>query len=279
MAFFARNLQYLETPQYLRKQLVPVHKDLKWVGLLAPLDAPHHLRKNEHLPYREGVVLQKGWPPPTENEKGCWVNCGLPEPVWLQGKDIASDVRVTVRLEVWWKTGLWKAVAVDLAVRQDPPEPEVETQTLRGRGRGRGLGRGRGRKEETQRGVAVEPSEPRTKCGLYWGFQTRLAKSLKAVFEECPFGTYDLTIGTSERGEVLGMGRLPKFQHLLLAFGGLGGFEEVIADKSSGYSTATDPASLFTRYVNVCPRQKSRTIRTEEALFIALATLNPLLLD
>ena len=26
MAFFARNLQYLETPQYLRKQLVPVHK-------------------------------------------------------------------------------------------------------------------------------------------------------------------------------------------------------------------------------------------------------------
>ena len=22
-------------------------------------------------------------------------------------------------------------------------------------------------------GVAVEPSEPRTKCGLYWGFQTR----------------------------------------------------------------------------------------------------------
>lgn len=49
-------------------------------------------------------------------------------------------------------TGLWKAVAVDLAVRQDPPEPEVETQTLRGRGRGRGLGRGRGRKEETQRG-------------------------------------------------------------------------------------------------------------------------------
>ena len=72
--------------------------------------------------------------------------------VLVTGKDIASDVRVTVRLEVWWKTGLWKAVAVDLAVRQDPPEPEVETQTLRGRGRGRGLGRGRGRKEETQRG-------------------------------------------------------------------------------------------------------------------------------
>ncbi|CAL1141925.1 unnamed protein product [Cladocopium goreaui] len=205
MAFFARNLQYLETPQYLRKQLVPVHKDLKWVGLLAPLDAPHHLRKHEHLPYREGVVLQKGWPAPTEDEKGCWVNCGLPEPVWLRGKEIASDVRVTVRLE-------------------DAEAASTTSGSLRGRGRGRG-GRGRG-SGEVQRGVAVEPSEPRTKSGLYWGFQTRLAKSLKAVFEECPFERYDLTIGTSERGEILGLGRLPKFQHLLVAFGGLGGFEE-----------------------------------------------------
>ncbi|CAL1141923.1 unnamed protein product [Cladocopium goreaui] len=240
MAFFARNLQYLETPQYLRKQLVPVHKDLKWVGLLAPLDAPHHLRKHEHLPYREGVVLQKGWPAPTEDEKGCWVNCGLPEPVWLRGKEIASDVRVTVRLE-------------------DAEAASTTSGSLRGRGRGRG-GRGRG-SGEVQRGVAVEPSEPRTKSGLYWGFQTRLAKSLKAVFEECPFERYDLTIGTSERGEILGLGRLPKFQHLLVAFGGLGGFEEVIADERSGYDAATDPASLFTRYVNICPRQKSRTIR------------------
>eukprot|EP00913_Durusdinium_trenchii_P020399 g19163.t1 len=186
------------------------------------------------------------WPPPTENEKGCWVNCGLSEPVWLEGKEIAGDVRVTVRLE------------------EDRAGPRLKRSGECG----------------TQRGVAVEPSEPRTKCGLYWGFQTRLAKSLKAVFEEqkggcisdiliswrfqlleCPFGRYDLTVGTSERGEALGFGRLPKFQHLLLAFGGLGGFEEVISDPVSGYEASTDPASLFTRYVNVCPRQKSRTIR------------------
>lgn len=30
--------------------------------------------------------------------------------------------------------------------------------------------------------------------------------------QECPFGRYDLTVGTSERGEALGFGRLPKFQ-------------------------------------------------------------------
>ncbi len=30
--FLARVLQYLETPQYLRKQLFPMHPDLKLVG-------------------------------------------------------------------------------------------------------------------------------------------------------------------------------------------------------------------------------------------------------
>ncbi|CAJ1409903.1 unnamed protein product [Effrenium voratum] len=263
MAFFARNLQYLEMPQYLRKPLVPMHKDLKWVGLLAPLDAPHHMKKYERMPYREGVVLrnQKDWPSPVEGEKGVWVNCGLSDPVWVAGKEIPSDLRITVRLE------------------ESGGDGKGRGRGGRGSGGGRGQGGGgRGQSSATPRGVAVEPSEPRTKAGLYWGFQTRLAGNLKAVFEECPFGSYDLSIGTSERGEALGLGRLPKFQHLLLAFGGLGGFEEVIADAKSGYDEA-DPKSLFHRYVNVCPRQKSRTIRTEEALLIALTTLDPLLPD
>mmetsp|Transcript_113330 Transcript_113330/g.206161 ORF Transcript_113330/g.206161 Transcript_113330/m.206161 type:complete len:109 (+) Transcript_113330:1-327(+) len=103
-----------------------------------------------------------------------------------------------------------------------------------------------------------------------------MAKSLKAVFDECPFqGGYDLSIGTSERGEALGVSRLPKFKHLLLVFGGLGGLEEVLSDELSGYPSDTDPASLFSRYVNICPNQTSRTIRTEEALFISLAALSP----
>ena len=38
-----------------------IPQDLKWVGLLAPLDAPHHLRKHEHLPYREGAALRGTW--------------------------------------------------------------------------------------------------------------------------------------------------------------------------------------------------------------------------
>lgn len=48
----ARILQFLECPQYLRKDLFPIHPDLQYAGLIAPLDSPHHLRKHEALPFR-----------------------------------------------------------------------------------------------------------------------------------------------------------------------------------------------------------------------------------
>lgn len=48
----ARILQYLECPQYLRKFFFPLHRDLKFTGLLNPLDAPHHLRQQSEFEYR-----------------------------------------------------------------------------------------------------------------------------------------------------------------------------------------------------------------------------------
>ncbi len=56
--FMARILQYMETPQYLRKKLLPMHPDLRFAGLLAPLDSPHHVRSDETVPFREGVVVE-----------------------------------------------------------------------------------------------------------------------------------------------------------------------------------------------------------------------------
>ena len=61
--FLARILQFVETPQYLRRALFPQHVDLKFAGLLNPLDAPHHMRLQERAPFREGVVVDK--PPGT----------------------------------------------------------------------------------------------------------------------------------------------------------------------------------------------------------------------
>jgi predicted SPOUT superfamily RNA methylase MTH1 len=43
----ARNLQYLETPQYLRKHLFKLHPDLKNAGLMNPIECHHHLKTDE----------------------------------------------------------------------------------------------------------------------------------------------------------------------------------------------------------------------------------------
>lgn len=52
-----RILQYLECPQYLRKFFFPIHKDLKFAGILNPLDAPHHLRVNNEFEFRQVVNI------------------------------------------------------------------------------------------------------------------------------------------------------------------------------------------------------------------------------
>ena len=54
-------LKYVETPPYLRKYLFPVSDDLKFVGLLPPLEAPHHLKIHELLRFREGLVVPQGF--------------------------------------------------------------------------------------------------------------------------------------------------------------------------------------------------------------------------
>nr|XP_023017553.1 LOW QUALITY PROTEIN: putative methyltransferase C9orf114 homolog [Leptinotarsa decemlineata] len=48
-----RILQYLECPQYLRKHFFPIHKDLKFCGILNPLNAPHHLGPSEEFSFRK----------------------------------------------------------------------------------------------------------------------------------------------------------------------------------------------------------------------------------
>lgn len=72
--FMARLLQYCECPQYLRRHFFPMHQDLHFAGLLAPVDAPHHVRAEDRSKYREGVVLEKKSPRP---DGGSLVNCGI----------------------------------------------------------------------------------------------------------------------------------------------------------------------------------------------------------
>lgn len=84
-------LEYLETPQYLRKRLYPLDEDLRYAGLLPPLRTPSHrakvsLEELEEGEIREGVTNADGT-----------VDIGLDRAPMLKEKTPASR-RVTVRV-------------------------------------------------------------------------------------------------------------------------------------------------------------------------------------
>ncbi|CAI8604750.1 unnamed protein product [Vicia faba] len=221
-AFLVRILQYLETPQYLRKALFPMHSSLRFVGMLPPLDAPHHLRKHEWGPYREGVRIK--------------------------GHSNSGTTLVDV--------GLFKHVAVDQIL-----EPGRRVTVA--------MGANRNLDSDLPREV-VPSSKPREE-GAYWGYQVRYAHNISAVFNECTYkGGYDCIIGTSEHGQVIKSSELelPSFRHLLISFGGLAGLEESIEEDDN--FKGKNAKEVFSLYLNTCPNQGSRTIRTEEAILISL---------
>lgn len=142
--------------------------------------------------------------------------------------------------------------------------------------------------DKYHRGRVVPPHQPRARDGLYWGYQVRLAPSLSTALSGCPYalGRYDLTIGTSERGDVvddltslpapLGVAtRRTTFTHLLVVFGGVNGLELSMRNDAALADLGGDPSGLFDLYLNTLPGQGSRTIRTEEAILVTLAALRP----
>ena len=113
--FLATLLRYLETPQYLRKQLFGIEPRLQFAGILPPLRTPHHpvsgkisgLRVGE---YREGVVL-------SETREGLLVDVGVEQPALLREKQYALGGRLT--LQVVKTAG---GIEVQVADRADIPD-------------------------------------------------------------------------------------------------------------------------------------------------------------
>jgi methyltransferase len=112
--FIALLLNYLETPQYLRKTLFRLDPDLEYAGILPPLRTPHHplSGKTKHLQvgeYREGVVL-------SETKEGLVVDIGVQQPALLRHKEFAVGDRLTLQVV---KVG--KQIEVQAANREDVP--------------------------------------------------------------------------------------------------------------------------------------------------------------
>ena len=253
--FLAHILSYLETPPNLRKDLFPLHPDLRLAGSLPSLDMPHHLRKQEWCQYREGVtkleIPQKRERTKRRTPPGhTYVETGFRAEVFISTA-LPPDTRVTVKFK-----------------DEDKPEKIPSNELL---------------------AEAVTPSAPREEAGYYWGYNVRTASCLSAVLTECPYdGGYDLTIGTSERGvpvsslnssQKLKSHSVPEFTHMMVVFGGVAGLEVAIkADKELEDLGVKSPEALFDHWVNLCPGQGSRTIRTEEAVWLGLMGLRDVVL-
>jgi predicted SPOUT superfamily RNA methylase MTH1 len=216
------------------------------------------MRTNEWCEYREGVtVADGGQDGQDEQGTGAWdgkkkrqkqkhkkkdmnsgesstlVHTGLPERTRLPDLSIPANTRITIKFR-----------SRDLTGGADP----------------------------------VNPSAPREEAGYYWGYSVRRCASLSDVFTECPFeGGYDVSFGTSERGDalsdVLRQQDVPKFEHLIIVFGGVAGLEAAVKVDKELEARGVKPEEakrVFDYWVNVLPGQGSRTIRTEEAVWLGL---------
>lgn len=124
------------------------------------------------------------------------------------------------------------------------------------------------------KGFIVPPDVPKSDSGIYWGYTVRLADNLTEVLTQCPYKDgYDLTIGTSDKGSSIDNveSKSIEYHHALIVFGGLSGLEAAV--ESDHNLDVDDPSLVFHKYLNTCPQQGSRTIRTEEAIIITLAEL------
>ncbi|CAN9183453.1 unnamed protein product [Alternaria alternata] len=285
--FLYHLLSYAECPPHLRydaenprMSIFKEHQNLKWVGNLPSMDMPHHLRSHEWCRYREGVFVGPA-PAPTPKSKKlkkspssddheyAYVKCGLPYPIRVpvpKEAPVEQGMRTTVRFTDAEEPPNW------------PHLSQLECDNLDA--------------------TACAASLPREEGGYYWGYTVRRAPSISAVFSDCEYPDgYDMSIGTSERGQSVyslfsGHGndagsdrsatttvKAPNsFKHLLIVFGGQAGIEPavandpVLAEKGLDKSMASE---LFDAWVNLVPKQGSRTIRTEEAVVIGLAALKP----
>ncbi|MCJ1467907.1 hypothetical protein MMC07_006532 [Pseudocyphellaria aurata] len=241
-----------------------MHPDLKLAGASPSLDMPHHLRAHEWCQYREGVTIN------TSQSSN-----GSDKAVERSGKKMKgrkSDAEASL-VVTYVESGLPNKVSVPTSI---PPNTRVTLKFLDNGGTS-------DLENTALSAMAVAPTTPREEAGYYWGYSVRSASSISALLTECPFdGGYDLTFGTSERGmpittltqSLSDISLVPDFHHMLIVFGGVAGLEVAVKhDEELAAMGVSEPKDLFDYWVNLCPGQGSRTIRTEEAIWLGLMGL------
>jgi predicted SPOUT superfamily RNA methylase MTH1 len=262
--FMVHLLQYLEAPPHVRREQFGIHPNLKSVGLLPSLDMPHHKTSDSSIPYFEGIVVKTPW------------GSHYDEAHRKKARHQDGNIKEPSFHEVQVQAGSKSLVNVQVS-KSVPPGTRITLQAAEGFDF-----------SETEIVAAhVVPSDaPRVQDGYYWGYKVRQCAGLSEIFSTCPFAEqYTHTIGTSERGrsvdemnarlmEEVTNSKKRKPSHVLIVFGGVAGLE-VAAKNDPKMATMgfKGPERLFNYWTNLCPGQGSRTIRTEEAVWIGLTAL------
>ncbi|KAI8140331.1 putative RNA methyltransferase, partial [Fennellomyces sp. T-0311] len=224
--FLARVFQYMETPQYLRKALVPFSPDLKFAGLLPPLEAPHHPNLHQAMRYREGVTLDK-------EGTGTLVDIGMYRRARLE-KLIQPGVRVTVELPD-------ALAAADTRKGQKPINVKaVSPKTPREKA---GLYWGYHIR------LASSFSRVITESPYEGGYDFTVGISDQ--------NAHDMYDGAAAD-------KVKPFNHILFAFGGpSGGLQEAVEADEDLKCAGEDAAELFDLFVDPSARAGTRSVRLE----------------
>lgn len=94
--FLRTILSYLETPQYLRREIFPISPKMQYVGILPPLRTPHHpMQKPDRAlqpAYREGIVVDSDGHLAT-------VDIGMGRNVTARVAGLRKGKRVTIKID------------------------------------------------------------------------------------------------------------------------------------------------------------------------------------
>ncbi|KAI9015801.1 putative RNA methyltransferase [Phycomyces nitens] len=233
--FLARVFQYMETPQYLRKALVPLSPDLKFAGLLPPLDVPHHPGMHEQTRYREGVTLM------SNKEDGTLVDVGLFRRVRID-KAIQPGVRVTVELA--------PIAAMETRKGQKPlPAKVVSPKTPREK-----MGLYWGYSIRLASSISRVMTESPYEDGYDYmvGVSDRSAKDMYGVSGPKEFSHLLVAFG-----------------------GPMGGLQEAIEADEDLKVAGEDAAEMFDMFIDPNAQSGTRAVRLEESITMVMSVLKP----
>ncbi|KAI8338265.1 putative RNA methyltransferase [Chlamydoabsidia padenii] len=240
--FLARVFQHMETPQYMRKTLVPFHEDLKAAGLLPRLEVPHHPSMEDMTTYREGVTIG-----PYYKEEGMTlVDIGCLRRAKVN-RLLQEGVRVTVELDT-------PLAAKDTRKGQAPISATI---------------------------VSPKAPREKAGYYWGYHIRLASSFS-RVITESPYNDGYDCTIGISNRSgqdPYDATSSFKPFKHLLVAFGAPGsGLEEAIEADEDLKVGADDASDIFDLFLNPIQTIGTRNLRLEESLPMVMAVLKPAIL-